>query len=66
MESVRIPIIANGASDEVNSYEDAIKFRDDCGAASVMLARAAQKNISIFRQEGIQTVTKECSLNSII
>lgn len=52
VESVRIPVIANGASDEINCYEDAIKFRDDCGAASVMLARAAQKNISIFRKEG--------------
>lgn len=51
-ESVKIPIIANGASDEINTYEDVIKFRDDCGAASVMLARAAQRNISIFRKEG--------------
>lgn len=52
MESVKIPVIANGASDEINCYDDVIKFRDDCGAASVMLARAVQRNVSIFRKEG--------------
>lgn len=52
VESVRIPVIANGASNEIESFEDIEQFRNDCGAASVMIARAAQKNISIFRKEG--------------
>lgn len=52
VESVRIPVIANGASNEVESYADIERFRDECGATSVMIARAAQKNVSIFREEG--------------
>lgn len=51
-ESVRIPVIANGGSNEIESFEDVEKFRDECGATSVMVARAAQKNVSIFRKEG--------------
>lgn len=31
---------------------DILKFRDACGASSVMVARAAQWNCSIFRNEG--------------
>lgn len=51
-ESVRIPVIANGGSDEIHCYEDIEKFKNECGVTSVMIARAAQKNISIFRREG--------------
>lgn len=32
---------------------DIIKFKEDCGAASVMVARAAQTNVSVFRKEGV-------------
>lgn len=52
-ESVQIPIIANGGSlAEINDYCDIEKFKDDCGASGVMIARAAQENVSIFRKEG--------------
>lgn len=52
VESVKIPVIANGASNEIESFADIEQFRNDCGASSVMIARAAQKNVSIFRKEG--------------
>jgi len=51
--SVDIPIIANGGSRDIHSHDDIYKFRDLCGADSVMVARAAQLNVSIFRKEGI-------------
>lgn len=51
-ESVKIPIIANGGSLDIQDFSDIMKFKEDCGAASVMVARAAQKNVSIFRKEG--------------
>lgn len=60
-ESVRIPVIANGGSNDIHSYEDIEKFRTECGATSVMIARAAQKNVSIFRKEG--TTTKYIQMN---
>lgn len=55
VESVRIPVIGNGVSNEIESFEDIQKFRDECGVTSVMIARAAQKNVSIFRKEGEAT-----------
>lgn len=36
----------------MKSFEDIKKFQDECGTSSVMVARAAQENVSIFRQEG--------------
>ncbi|XP_065094546.1 tRNA-dihydrouridine(20) synthase [NAD(P)+]-like [Ochlerotatus camptorhynchus] len=48
----KIPVIANGGSQEMNKRSDILKFRDACGASSVMVARAAQWNCSIFREEG--------------
>lgn len=50
--AVRIPVIANGGSREIDKYADIAKFRDACGVDSVMIARAAQYNVSIFRKEG--------------
>lgn len=55
-KSVSIPIIANGGSSEMNSYDDIKKFRDDTGATSVMIARAAQWNPSIFSQNGMEPI----------
>uniref|UniRef100_A0A131X8N3 Putative trna-dihydrouridine synthase n=1 Tax=Hyalomma excavatum TaxID=257692 RepID=A0A131X8N3_9ACAR len=49
---VSIPIIANGGSGEIACYEDIERFRQATGAASVMLARQAESNCSIFRKEG--------------
>lgn len=47
-----IPVIANGGSGEINCYEDIEKFRQETGASSVMIARQAEWNCSIFRKEG--------------
>uniref|UniRef100_A0A8C2BWQ3 Dihydrouridine synthase 2 n=1 Tax=Cyprinus carpio TaxID=7962 RepID=A0A8C2BWQ3_CYPCA len=56
-ESVSIPVIANGgSSDMVKTFEDMEKFRAAAGASSVMLARAAMWNPSIFRQQGALSV----------
>lgn len=51
-EHVNIPIIANGGSGEIACYEDIERFRQATGTASVMLARQAESNCSIFRKEG--------------
>ncbi|PSN37845.1 tRNA-dihydrouridine(20) synthase [NAD(P)+]-like protein [Blattella germanica] len=52
-ECVNIPVIANGGSKEIEKYEDINKFRKETGCSSVMLARAAQWNCSIFRKDGL-------------
>lgn len=49
---VDIPIIANGGSRDIEKYADILKFRNACGVDSVMIARAAQWNVSIFRKDG--------------
>lgn len=51
-ESVKIPVIANGGSREIEKRSDILKFRESCGASSVMIARAAEWNVTIFRKEG--------------
>ena len=48
-KAVSIPVIANGVSLLVNTYKDIEKYRQETGCSSVMLARAAQWNPSIFR-----------------
>uniref|UniRef100_A0A1A9WAH1 DRBM domain-containing protein n=1 Tax=Glossina brevipalpis TaxID=37001 RepID=A0A1A9WAH1_9MUSC len=53
VKQVNIPIIANGGSRDIQKYADILKFRADCNASSVMVARAAQLNVSIFRKEGL-------------
>uniref|UniRef100_A0AAY4DNB4 DRBM domain-containing protein n=1 Tax=Denticeps clupeoides TaxID=299321 RepID=A0AAY4DNB4_9TELE len=56
-EAVSIPVIANGGSLElVKSHEDIEKFREAAGASSVMLARAAMWNPSIFCSKGAVSV----------
>lgn len=52
VKHVDIPVIANGGSRHIKQYEDICKFRNACDASSVMVARAAQLNPSIFRKEG--------------
>lgn len=37
----------------MNTHEDVLKFREHCGATSVMVARAAQTNVSIFSPKGL-------------
>ncbi|CAL4063223.1 unnamed protein product, partial [Meganyctiphanes norvegica] len=52
-KNLSIPVIANGGSKEIKTYEDIAKFRGATGASSVMLARAAMWNCSIVNPEGI-------------
>ncbi|XP_039444122.1 tRNA-dihydrouridine(20) synthase [NAD(P)+]-like [Culex pipiens pallens] len=52
VQVLKIPVIANGGSQEMHKRSDILKFREACGASSVMVARAAQWNCSIFREEG--------------
>lgn len=51
-EALSIPVIANGGSLEFNTHEDLLRFRDETGCSSVMVARAAQHNFSIFSKDG--------------
>lgn len=48
-KAVCIPVIANGVSLMVKTFDDIEKCRQETGCSSVMLARAAQWNPSIFR-----------------
>ncbi|VDD90390.1 unnamed protein product [Enterobius vermicularis] len=57
--SVRIPVIANGASGSIKDYSDIEKFRLESGASSVMIARKALTNPSIFRKSGILASVEE-------
>eukprot|EP00056_Hartaetosiga_gracilis_P012418 m.198271 g.198271 ORF g.198271 m.198271 type:complete len:164 (-) comp13685_c3_seq14:1144-1635(-) len=50
---VDVPVIANGGSTDISSYEDAQKWKDKTGCSSIMLARCAQSNLSVFRKEGL-------------
>lgn len=50
---IKIPVICNGGSkDIIEKYEDINRYKELCGASSVMVARAAEWNVSIFRKEG--------------
>lgn len=51
-QQLTIPVIANGGSRDIENYGDILKFREECGTSSVMIARAAEWNVSIFRKEG--------------
>lgn len=55
-KALRIPVIANGLSSEVTCFNDIERLREECGAAALMLARAAETNVSIFRKEGMWSV----------
>lgn len=44
--------IFSGGSKEIGCFSDIAKFRQASGASSVMIARTAQWNVSIFRREG--------------
>ncbi|NXT92448.1 DUS2L synthase, partial [Anhinga rufa] len=53
-EAVSIPVIANGGShDFIKEYADIETFQKATAASSVMIARAAMWNPSIFRKEGL-------------
>lgn len=50
-EAVDIPVICNGGSKEIDKHSDIWKFKEMCGASSIMVARAAEWNCSILRNE---------------
>lgn len=45
-------LIFSGESSRIDTYEDILKFKRESGCTSVMIARAAQYNPSIFRVGG--------------
>lgn len=47
-------LIFSGGSREIEKYSDIHTFKEQCGASSVMIARAAQGNCSIFRTNGMK------------
>ena len=47
--ALSIPVICNGGSGEIRTYEDMERYQDETGTDSVMVARAAQWNPSVFR-----------------
>lgn len=52
-QAVSVPIIANGGSQEIiRKFQDIEAFRSVTAASSVMVARAAMWNPSIFRRDG--------------
>lgn len=57
-----VPFLTSGGSKEILCYDDIEKFRQSCGSSSVMIARAAEWNTSVFRREGklpVKDVVKE-------
>ncbi|CAH0603176.1 unnamed protein product [Chrysodeixis includens] len=52
-QRISIPVIANGGSKEIEKHSDIYKFKEMTGCSSVMLARAAEWNCSIFRKQGL-------------
>ncbi|VDM37293.1 unnamed protein product [Toxocara canis] len=57
--ALSIPVIANGGSGTIKEFKDIEQFRTESGASSVMLARRALSNPSIFRPEGLLTMQEE-------
>lgn len=58
-QAVSIPVIANGGSlDLVKTNGDIEDFRTATGASSVMLARAAMWNASVFSKQGLLPVER--------
>lgn len=47
-----LSLCSGGSSDIVKTFEDIETFRVATGASSVMIARAAMWNPSVFRQQG--------------
>ena len=57
-----IPVIANGGSENIHCYADITSFAKSTNCSSVMIARAAMLNASIFRKEGtlpLETVIRD-------
>lgn len=52
-KEISIPLIANGGSSRMKDYSSAMEFKNSTKASSVMIARAAMKNPSIFNSNNI-------------
>ncbi|XP_033209620.1 tRNA-dihydrouridine(20) synthase [NAD(P)+]-like [Belonocnema kinseyi] len=52
-EHLSIPVIANGGSREIEKRADIFNFKRETGCSSVMIARTAEWNCSIFRKKGL-------------
>jgi tRNA-dihydrouridine synthase 2 len=50
---IGIPVICNGGSREISKYKDIQIYKDLCGCSSIMIARAAEWNPSIFKPTGL-------------
>uniref|UniRef100_A0A182S7Z2 DRBM domain-containing protein n=1 Tax=Anopheles maculatus TaxID=74869 RepID=A0A182S7Z2_9DIPT len=50
--ALHIPVIANGGSQSITRRHDILKFAQRCATTSVMVARAAEWNCSVFRADG--------------
>uniref|UniRef100_A0A914VW44 DRBM domain-containing protein n=1 Tax=Plectus sambesii TaxID=2011161 RepID=A0A914VW44_9BILA len=59
VRALSIPVIANGGSSIIHTYDDIAKFRSATGCDSVMIARRALSTPSIFRKEGILPMEEE-------
>lgn len=44
----------SGGSREIDRYKDILQFKKNCGASSVMVARAAEGNCSVFCETGMK------------
>lgn len=53
-------ICFSGGSKEINEFDDITKFKKLTGCSSIMIARTAEKNCSIFKNDG------KLELNTII
>ncbi|KAK9761444.1 tRNA-dihydrouridine synthase 2 [Basidiobolus ranarum] len=49
VKALDIPVIANG---DIFKYEDIARVKEMTNVSSVMIARGAQQNVSVFRKEG--------------
>ena len=57
-----VHLFFSGGSKEMSCHGDMYEFKRDCGVSSVMVARAAEWNPSVFRKEGkldVHDVIKE-------
>jgi len=48
-DALSIPVIANGGSLDITTFEEMKNYRQQTRCSSVMVARAAQWNFSVFR-----------------
>jgi len=66
VSALSIPVCMNG---DVMKYEDIEKCKEETGCSSVMIARAAQWNPSVFRSEGflpMETVMSDYLKTSVV